>query len=254
MEVWKLGSLATRTARVGNRRFLRTQRLTETTEDHRGGQRLPHAGRGSESWKLGGLEVWRRFRLSPVGALLHFLYLLNLLKTARAGNRRFRRFLADLGACYRTQDCQNSFTTKNTKNHEGHKELIAGGGPCVRARRTSGPEACRGVAGFARHALGRGAAQPPLVLPRSLPISQSANQQALRQSAYVFAVPISLTTIDCPAVSPVAPQGRSLFSVFCSLGRVSAPPVLWGTSAPLPYYIYIRRSSGGPKRGVFGPP
>ena len=83
--------MATRTARVGNRRFLRTQRLTETTEDHRGGQRLPHAGHGSESWKLGGLEVWRRFRLSPAGALLHLLYLLNLLKTARVGNRRFLR-------------------------------------------------------------------------------------------------------------------------------------------------------------------
>ena len=36
----------------------------------------------------------------------------------------------------------------------------AEGGPCVRARRTSGPGACRGMAGFARHALGRGADAP----------------------------------------------------------------------------------------------
>ena len=29
------------------------------------------------------------------------------------------RFLA----CYRTQDCQNSFITKATKNHKGHKGI-----------------------------------------------------------------------------------------------------------------------------------
>ena len=102
--------MATRTARVGNRRFLRTQRLTETTEDHRGGQRLPHAGRGSESWKLGGLEVWRRFRLSPAGALLHLLYLLNLLKTARVGNRRQR-------------------LTETTEDHRGGQRLPHAGLP-----------------------------------------------------------------------------------------------------------------------------
>ena len=43
------------------------------------------------------------------------------------------------------------------KGHEGPqrgtKEGNAGGGPCVRARRTSGPGACKGMAGFARHAL-----------------------------------------------------------------------------------------------------
>ena len=34
------------------------------------------------------------------------------------------------------------------------------GGPCVRVKRTSGPGAWRGMAGFARHALGKGADAP----------------------------------------------------------------------------------------------
>ena len=92
-------------------------------------------------------------------------------RTARMRNRRFRRFWADLWACYRTQDCQNRLEiTKDSKDTKqaaqgagracaqgaAGADGVAGageGGPCVRARRTSGPEACRGVAGFARHAL-----------------------------------------------------------------------------------------------------
>ena len=66
------------------------------------------------------------------------------------------------GVDYRRQDCQRGFTTKDTKNHKGHKEHDAGSGPCVRARRTSGPGACRGMAGFARHALVLGS--PPAQL------------------------------------------------------------------------------------------
>ena len=70
-----------------------------------------------------------------------------------------------LRACYRTQDCQNILeitvqaqrakpsTAKNTKNHKETQSTAQKGGPCVRVRRTSGPGACRGVAGFARHAL-----------------------------------------------------------------------------------------------------
>ena len=48
-------------------------------------------------------------------------------------------------------DCQNILITKDTKDTvqarsarpSTVKEGDAGGGPCVRARRTSGPEACR---------------------------------------------------------------------------------------------------------------
>ena len=56
----------------------------------------------------------------------------------------------------------------------------------MRARRTSGPGACRGMAGFARHALVLGSPSGEAavlyvllvlyVLPRRLPISESANQ------------------------------------------------------------------------------
>ena len=41
------------------------------------------------------------------------------------------------------------------KGHKGHKEAAQKAGRAC-ARRTSGPGACRGVAGFARHALGKG--------------------------------------------------------------------------------------------------
>ena len=55
-----------------------------------------------------------------------------------------------LGAGYRRQDCQNNWLSQRTQRTQRRRRW---GGPCVRVKRTSGPGACRGMAGFARHAL-----------------------------------------------------------------------------------------------------
>ena len=71
------------------------------------GRGLPEWGnRGLEVWKLGGLEAWTG--------------------TARMRNRRFRRFWADLWACYRTQDCQNRLEI--TKDSKDTKQAAQGAG------------------------------------------------------------------------------------------------------------------------------
>ena len=68
-------------------------------------------------------------------------------------NRRLRKNTEAHAACCRRQDCQCVLgITKDTKDTKQ-----AAQGRAVRAqRRTSGPGACKGMAGFARHALGKG--------------------------------------------------------------------------------------------------
>ena len=114
----------------------------------------------------------------PVLYVLYVLYVLpRRLRRRRKRNRRcFFASLERPSVVHRLKpirgrlppaDCQCGFTTKNTKDRKGRKATNLQrlgrrrwGEPCVRARRTSGPGACR--AWRASHAMlwGRGADAP----------------------------------------------------------------------------------------------
>ena len=103
--------------------------------------------------------------------------------------------------------------TKNTRR----------GGPYVRVKRTYGPGACRGMAGFARHALGRGGADAPTT-------RHGAFRRCRRFRRYRSATDAALYNGLF-----VARLSRVLFSVLRSPGRVSAPPPAgaWGSTPHL---------------------
>ena len=142
----------------------------------------------------------------------------------------------------------------------------------MRARRTSGPGACKGMAGFARHALVLGSPSGEAASYMSYwsymsyrGVYQSANQlisqSAGRSSAlwHVADVPGVQGLWEAwefrgleawlfyPSPHPSPRRGAlcSLFTVFCSLGRVSALPCRGGGPRPtsLPINFPIRQDT-----------
>ena len=91
----------------------------------------------------------------------------------------------------------------------------ARGGPCVRARRTSGPGACGSMAGFARHALGKGEPRPicPIgpIRPTGEPLGTLQTCLRVQGQLEVWKLRGLEAWLSHCVPSPfVAPQGRSV--------------------------------------------
>ena len=125
-----------------------------------------------EAWRFGGLEEPQRLNpgLSPAATMKPDAARLSrsprrttnghkdCQRGGTADSDEHREHREDRGAqrraaCYRRQDCQCVSPQSAQRATMYTKVGDAGGGPDVRARRTSGPGAWRGMAGFARHAL-----------------------------------------------------------------------------------------------------
>ena len=161
-------------------------------------------------WKLGCLEAWMLGGAPEVEA-----------RAAALGGDETERCAAITVQAQRAKPS----TAKDTKNHEGHKEHVAGAGrACARGTRPA-RRACRGMAGFARHALvfGESSGDSPVllvlyvlyVLPRR-PLARRRRAGGAGAvgslEAWMLGSLVSLHN-DCF----VARLPRALFSVFCSL-------------------------------------
>ena len=121
LEAWMLGGapeVEARAAALGGDETERCAAITKDTKNHKGTRRVRRRGTADFGRTQSGTEDTEGHR-----------------DGRRASARRTARM----------------FLSQRTRRTQRARRR---GGPCVCARHTSGPEACRGVAGFARHALG----------------------------------------------------------------------------------------------------
>ena len=129
------------------------------------------------------------------------------------------------------------------------RESDARGGPCVRARRTSGPGACGSMAGFARHALGKGEPRPtcPIgpIRPTGEPLGTLQTCLRVQGQLEVWKLRGLEAWLSHCVPSPfVAPQGRSvlrgrgrfgasrLHALFSGARQRPFPAGVWGGAPP----------------------
>ena len=166
------------------------------------------------------------------------------------GDRRFRR-LEPIRGRLPPADCQIDWKLPcrpkgpNLPWLRTQRESDARGGPCVRARRTSGPGACGSMAGFARHALGKGEPRPicPIgpIRPTGEPLGTLQTCLRVQGQLEVWKLRGLEAWLSHCVPSPfVAPQGRSVLrgrGRFVPSGLHAPSSVLRGALArpfPLP--------------------
>ena len=150
----------------------------------------------------------------------------------RRRNRRFRR-LEPIRGRLPPADCQIDWKLPcrpkgpNLPWLRTRRESDARGGPCVRTRRTSGPGACGSMAGFARHALGKGEPRPICPIGPIRPTGEPLGtlQTCLRVQGRVEVWKLGCLEVwlsRCTTISLVARLSGVLFSVLRGRGRFGA--------------------------------